>query len=370
MAEEMSRAKRFSKRQYGVGSFVRLPDGRVRAFVSCGKRLSKIFASRKEANAWARARIEEAERLKGGPGRQTLADLVRSWLARRKHKVSEATWQGYEQTVRTLLTVLPSLTVSDVGKTHIEEMAARLAEMKAPRTSARRAMLLLRYALSEAVADGVIQRNPAKLVKFRRDEFMPPPVWSADEAKRFLRVSDAHRWAALWRLALDSGMRESELLALRWPCVNFDRGTVLVERSFAWIGGQAKEKSPKSRKGTRTIQITADTLTLLNVHREKMQRAGLDVNRGLVFCNASGRWIRNSSIYDAFQILVRDAGLPKTRPHAMRHTMATLLLSHGVSPKLVSERLGHEDVMTTLRTYGHVLAGDHGVAVGMLSKLL
>jgi integrase len=179
-----------------------------------------------------------------------------------------------------------------------------------------------------------------------------------------LSAASGERLEALYVLAVHTGMRQGELLALKWTDVDLESGRVSVRRTITKGGGHLLLGEPKTAKSRRTITLTAGSLNALRAHRkrqleEMMQRAGLWQDHGLVFASEAGTLINPTNLRRRqFASLLKRAGLPPdTRFHDLRHTCATLLLGKGVHPKFVQELLGHDNIAITLDTYSHLIPG-------------
>jgi integrase len=181
-----------------------------------------------------------------------------------------------------------------------------------------------------------------------------------------LEASGGERLEALYVLAVHCGLREGELLALRWEDVDLeaDRPAVLVRRTLTrgeegrgWVVGA----STKSGKGRR-VRLTQHAASTLKDHRkrqleERMRLAGLWQDQGLVFPNETGSLFNPSNLRNrSFKRIKARSGVREDlRFHDLRHTCATLLLGEGVNAKVVSEMLGHASITITLNIYSHVL---------------
>ncbi|MBX6765537.1 MAG: site-specific integrase, partial [Rubrobacteraceae bacterium] len=274
--------------------------------------------------------------------------------------VRECTYRRYESIVRVNLVPdigrikLKSLTPAHVRAFYREKLDGGLS----PQTVLHIHRVLSR-ALKQAVDDGLIPRNPTGSVKPprpRRDEIRP---LSADQARRFLDTVSGERLEALYVLAVTTGMRQGELLGLKWEDIDLDAGTLSVRRTLSEVRGGRKFEAPKSGKGRR-IRLSGRAITALRAHRkalleERMQRAGLWQEQDLVFPSGVGTPMSGRNLYREFKTLLKRADLPDIRFHDLRHTCATLLLRQGVNPKFVQELLGHADISLTLNTYSHIL---------------
>jgi integrase len=172
------------------------------------------------------------------------------------------------------------------------------------------------------------------------------------------------RLEALYIAAVHAGLRPGELLALRWEDVDLDRGVLHVRRALS----DGEFTTPKTKRSRRRIDLGTGSSAALRRHRtrqleERMARAGLWQDHGLVFPSSVGTPLSHRNVVRSFKAVLRRTGLPAAiRLYDLRHTCATLLLCRDVHPKYVQELLGHASIAQTLDTYSHVLPGmDSGI---------
>ncbi|MBO0790892.1 MAG: site-specific integrase, partial [Ktedonobacteraceae bacterium] len=184
---------------------------------------------------------------------------------------------------------------------------------------------------------------------------------SREEAQALLAAVKGHWYLeALLTLAVATGMRRGELLALKWEDVDFQEGRLFVRQGLRRKKGQGLVVSrPKTEKSRRQIFLPKFVVEILRVHRERqdqMRRQAGSQWKGMnvVFSDEHGGFIEPVRFHRHFKKVLKLAGLPDVRIHDLRHTAATLLLRMGVHPKLVQELLGHSDIRTTLNRYSHV----------------
>jgi integrase len=162
------------------------------------------------------------------------------------------------------------------------------------------------------------------------------------------------------------------MLALRWSDVDLEAGTLRINRALS-DGEFATPKTPRSR---RKVELSSTARVALRTHRkrqleERMQKAGLWKDHGLVFPSTVGTPLSHRNLVRSFKALLKRAGLPVgTRLYDLRHTCATLLLNGNVHPKYVQELLGHASISQTLDTYSHVLKGMDGGIGGAMDATL
>ena len=193
------------------------------------------------------------------------------------------------------------------------------------------------------------------------------PQWSKKPRPQtysnFLAVARDSHYYVLFYTALFTGMRRSELLALRWQDVDFIYSQIYVNRSLHHLkDGSYVFTQPKSAKSRRTIALPPSAILTLKEHRDNaaMDRAMLEVpltDNDLVFSTIEGKPLRPNTITLAWQTTAAKAGVKVIRLHDARHTHASLMLKQGIHPKIVQERLGHATIAVTLDTYSHVAPG-------------
>ena len=222
---------------------------------------------------------------------------------------------------------------------------------------------ILHKALARAVAWQMVPRNVTEAVEPPRPASKEMRPLSPSEARAFLDAARGERFEALYVLAVTTGMRQGELLALRWQDVDLEDATISVRRTLTRDGGRVIIGEPKTRKSRRLIRLTSQATGVLRRHLERqlweIQMLGDGyADQGLVFTTTTGAPVNPSNVRQrSFARLLRNAGLPHVRFHDLRHTCATLLLGKGTHPKFVQELLGHATVAITLDTYSHVVPG-------------
>ena len=220
---------------------------------------------------------------------------------------------------------------------------------------------ILRRGLAQAAKWHLVPRNVADTVKPPRPAPKEMHALSADQTRWLLETAGEDRLEALYILAVHTGMRQGELLALRWQDVDLENAVVSVRRTLTRSGGKVVFGEPKTSKSRRSIRLTSQAVEALRSHLERQLR-DMEVlgdryqDQGLVFTTDTRAPINPSNLRQcSFAPLLKRAGLPHMRSHDLRHTCATLLLSRGVHPKFVQELLGHATIAVTLDTYSHCL---------------
>jgi integrase len=199
---------------------------------------------------------------------------------------------------------------------------------------------------------------------------------NAEQARTLLDTASGDRLEALYVLAVTAGMREGELLGLKWDDLDFDAGKLAVRRSLSITKDGPAYELPKNGKG-RSIKLTDRADEGLKRHKaaQNEERLSLDTlwqDHSLIFPGHAGQPMRAWSLTGGpFLRLLKRAALPEeTRFHDLRHTCATLLLGRSVHPKIVQELLGHATISITLDTYSHVLLGMGDQAANVMEEAL
>lgn len=240
---------------------------------------------------------------------------------------------------------------------------------------------LLHKALDTAVKWNLVARNVCDAVSPpRRQRFEVMPL-TLEQIQQLLAAVEGHRLAALFKLALATGMRRGELLGLKWQDIDFAKGTLQVRRVFTRIpsrlpGKGYVEAEPKTQRSRRTIIIAPIALEALKEHcarrLDEKERAGASwQEHDFVFCTPLGTHLNPTrDMLDLLKVFLKQSGLPEIRFHDVRHSSATLLLSLGVHPKVVQEILGHSQISMTLDIYSHVLPSMHQDAMARLNAAI
>lgn len=378
---ESRKGTQVAKRGANEGSIYKRSDGYWVGAMSDGPGHRKVI--------YAKTRGEVAEKMKallraqqqGVPiatGRPlTVGAFLERWLAGAKSSVRGSTFTRYSQLVRVHLIPrlgkipLPKLIPADLSAAY----ASMLSDGLAPRTAGH-AHRVLGRALREAEVAGLIGRNVARLVKPPRVPHAEMHTFSAEQARALLHASADDRLGALYAVALATGARQGELLALRWPDVDFDNGAVRIRRTLVRTGGRHELGEPKTASSRRSIPIGAATIDALRAHRraqaqERLRIGGVWQDGDLVFPSVVGTPLDGGNLLkNSYYPLLARVGLPRLPFHNLRHTAATLLLAAGTHPKIVAERLGHSTPTVTLNVYSHVTPTMQREAAATLDRVL
>jgi integrase len=355
------------KRGNGEGGITHLSDGRWQARITLEGGGRKAFYGATRAEAAAKLTAALRDRDKGLPivaEKQTVENYLLNWLESVKPAIRPRTWQRYGELLT--LHVVPTL-----GKTTLARLTAQQVQVLygyklgtgLSRTTVHHLHAVLHRALAQAERLGLVARNVCDLVEAPRMAEREMQVLARGQVRHLLDMANDDRLAALYVLAVSTGMRQGELLALRWRDVDFATGSVQVRATMQRTREYGLTLAPpKTKQSRRRIRLGTVALEALRTHRTRQVEERLksgpawDGTLDLVFANEIGRPIEPQNLVRrSFYPLLQRAALPRIRFHDLRHTAATLLLSSGINPKIVSEMLGHASITITLGIYSHVL---------------
>jgi integrase len=375
-----------SRRAAGEGSIHKRSDGRWAGALDTaigtggGRQRKYVYGStqREVRDKLAAARRQVAEGGRPANDRITVGQYMNEWLTSKRTQVRPRTWQRYESYVRLHVEPglgrirLAKLTPEDLDRLYAERLAAGFSPM-----TVRHLHTVLHGALKQAVRRGLVPRNVTDFVDPPRAPRHQIRTLNAEEARRLLDAAADDPFEALYVLALTTGMRQGELLALRWRDVDLERATVQVRGSLQrGFENELVIAEPKTSSSIRQVllpRLAVDAL-VRQLERQRKQRGDAGDSwddRGLVFTNEIGRPVNASNIYNrSFRPLLKRAGIEGLRFHDLRHSAATLLLEQNLHPKVVSEMLGHTDIGITLDLYSHVTPTMQAAAASEFDRML
>lgn len=353
----------------------RKSDGLWVASISSGGRGNRVKTvryakTRKEADALLDD-LRKLARPITGSGRTTVGQYLRSWLdtaGRRSLKAS--TWRTYDVALR--LHIEPAIGHVTLARLTAEHVDTMLAGMDLEPKGQRNVLGFLGRVLDLALARGHVLRNAARLVEPPRVVTAEQAVLTEPEARRIIKAVSGDRLEALWVMALGSGLRQGELLGLRWEDVDLDAATVTVQYALARDDGAYVLDEPKTKRSRRVMGLPAFAVAALRKHRKAQVEARLAVGEptadGMVFVSPKGRPLNGGWVSHRWRVLSRAAGVDVTF-HGLRGTNATILQDHDVPEHVRMARLGHT-VKATHRRYAHSTEAPDRAAAAALDEAL
>jgi integrase len=321
----------------------------------------------------------------------TLAVFLDEWLEDTvKHSVRPRTYDSYKSISKNHL--IPSLgkhKLLDLTQQHVMAMMKAKREAGSSERNIAYMRVVLRIALNEAQRQDIVHRNVAELVRPPRIEEFDGQALDTDEAERFRKQVKDDRLAALYFVALEMGLRQSEILGLRWDDIDFERGSLAVRYQIRMVSeSEANEidtsfprkRSPtkvsfvptKSKGSRRTLAIPSEVLAMLKHHRKNQVKERLRAPKwneyNLVFTSPTGNPVDAANLRKQFAAHLNAANLPRIRFHDLRHTASSLMQVAGVSDRTRGRILGHQTAAMTAH-YTHVFDPEMQEAAERMSSL-
>ena len=304
------------------------------------------------------------------PGKLTLGGWLQEWLKEAEHNLSAKSFERYRETVN--LHLVPSIGAIPLAKLQPVHIQSYYADaLKSGRKDGKGGLSqqtvhhharLLSVALRRARALRLIATNPLEDTIRPKVERKELKTLEPDEAAKLLATAEGTRLFVPVFIALATGLRRGELLALRWCDVDLPGKTLRVVQSLEQTDAGLRFKAPKTKRSRRTIALPSSAVELLQRHKiaqlEERLQLGLGRDeRGLVFAEITGEPVIPDNFTRKFARLVKRAKIRPITFHGLRHTHITNLLREGVHPKIASERAGHASVAITLDVYSHAVPG-------------
>jgi integrase len=346
-----------------------------------GKRryhIATVRGVRKEAEAELARLLNDAHK---GAHINVSNLTVEAWLWRwldGKHDLSPVTRERYQDTIaKGIVPDLGEIELQKLKPIHVKTWLTKMVT-SGSRTSGplsartvRNSYLVLHGALKEAVKLDLLARNVADAVTPPKVEADEVEILNANQITALLKALTGSRLRPIAALALATGMRRGELLALSWQDVDLDKAALKVERSLEQTKAGLRFKSPKTRHSRRTVSLPPSAVAMLGQHRKDQLELRFQLGMGkhepgaLVFCNHDGAPISPNSFS-----VVWGRTVPQVTFHALRHTHASALIAGGVDVVTISRRLGHSSPTITLSVYAHLFSEIDTKAAAAIEKVL
>ncbi|HHW26100.1 MAG TPA: site-specific integrase [Firmicutes bacterium] len=367
------------RRGRGEGTIHQRKDGLWVAQISLGydaegKRIRETVYGKTKAEVKEKLLKLQQDALKGQPVKPekvTVAQHFEDWLRAKKPSVRAATYASYEGLYNNhVKPAFGHLRLKDLDYRRINALFESLDEKDLSARTVAYVGYLLRTVLEDAVRKGLIPANPAKLAVRRTYKTDEARYLNQEELKRFLNAAKGERLEDAFILALHTGLRPGEWLGLPWDAIDWKSSKLTVKQALKEVNGEVSIGEVKTKAGMRTISLSKEALAALRRRRKRQIEEKLACGpswhneHNLVFTNLQGGLLRRTNVSERdFKRVCDRAGIEGASLHTLRHTHASILIYQGADIKVISRRLGHENITITLQTYGHLLPGqDEGAA--------
>jgi len=357
-----------AKRGSSYSYVIRVPDPKT------GKTKPKWisgFRTEQEAKrARDKARVDVSHGQYVNPSKIQLGDFLTEWIKIHSATLKARTAEGYGDLIsRYIIPRLGRMQLAQIRPSHLQNFYKEIYESGgqggrplSARTVQYVAAILkksLRYAVE---IEGLIPNNPATRVSLPKGTSKRLEPFTPSQMKIFQGEIQKHRLYPLFRLAIYSGARKGELLALGWEDIDFENARIVISKNRVVVNGKHLiQESTKGGEGRRSVHLDSETMKILSDHRKRQIGERLKAGKewretGFVFVTEFGSPLDYGTPTQLFSKTIKRLGLPEQRFHDLRHFHATQLLRAGTPLHVVAQRLGHRDPMVTATTYAHVTA--------------
>lgn len=342
-----------------------------------GKQIQKYrsgFSTKKEARAEYSKLILAAEEglameKKQPSFKQFIEEIYLPWY---KTQVKESTYKNRLNTIEKHFKFFYRKKVNEIEPIHVQTWQLKLAKDYSP-NYVRIIQGMLSLAFDRAIILGLAKKNPARMVGNIKSKKVKVDFWTLEEFQKVISLLykgdyyEHYLFICFW-LLFTTGLRIGEAAALQWEDIDFESGIISVTKTLYYKSmNEYKFVDPKTSASIRTVVIDEDTIRELKDWMEVQKKVLKDCNFVLSY---SGIPTSKHTLPRALKKLAGLAGVHRIKIHALRHSHVALLISMGVNPLIVKDRLGHEKIQTTLGTYGHLYPNSNFEVAKMLGGII
>ena len=305
------------------------------------------------------------------PSKMSVGQWLDTWQNEYLTNVKPSTVTSYEATIRNHLKPglgalrLDALTTHDIQEFYNSLLSPTENHKALSPKTIKNIHGVLHHALEQALLNNYIRANPSNACVIPKAVKKKVKPMNEKQIASFLKAIKGHKYEHMFLVALFTGIREGEVCGLQWDCVDFDNGTILIDKQLQSLRGKTRGNKEKyaliSTKSGKERTITAAPYIMEMLRKTKQTQDGckkefgdLFQDNGLVFTDEIGNRVTPQALYRAFKLVVTELDMPKVRFHDLRHSYAVVSLKTGDDVKTVQENLGHATSSFTLDTYGHV----------------
>lgn len=354
-----------AKRGNNEGSIYKRSNGSWRAQVSIGgKRLSYTAATRADCNDWLR---KTQDLIDGGmtysKSEYTLGEYLVEWIRMKKTSLRPNPALQYKTLVENdIIPNLGNFKLHQINLIKINRYYAKLVSDERGIRTIRLIHSVLHSALEHALRIGLITRNPSHGAILPRIKYHEMKIFNEEQVFSFLIAAKTSRFRLIYKLAIATGMRQSEILGLKWGDLDWIKGTIQIQRQAQQVNGKGIVfLEPKTRAGIRKIMVGKTILEDLLAHKKEQDKTKaiqpeIWQENDLIFATSRGTPFSQSNLMRDFYKILERTNLPKIRFHDLRHTAASLMINRGIPIVVVSKIMGHSKPSVTLNIYSHCVS--------------
>jgi integrase len=368
------------KRENGEGTITKLANGSymgriLLGYKSDGKQNRKSVYGKTKSDVIQKLQELSLSKVHGlkEPSNMPLGTWLLYWLENfKKLRLKPKTYEVYEtQVVYNIIPLLGDIPLKDLNTLQIQKYVNDKSQTLAPAT-VRKQFSILNSALDKAEANELITKNPCNHVELPVLEQKEIRALTLDEESKFIEVSKNDKLYSLFVVALDSGLRLGEILALTWNDIDVDKAEINVNKNVIYVKDYenksktnniiAVQDNPKTKSSIRKVPLTQRSLNLLKELKSK-------TNSIIVFATKTGNYLNPRNVERSFVRNATKAGIEGCNFHTLRHTFATRLFERGIFVNVVSKLLGHAKTSITTDIYISVIPSLKSNAIKALDLL-
>ena len=343
-----------------------------------GRRLTKYAKSQRECRDWVKETLTKIGNGLTYTGTQvTLKQYISSWLDGKELSQRSQTVVQYRQICNQhILPNMGTIRLQEIQPADLKRLYLLKKEEGRGARTVQLVHVVMHAVLQQAVKEGILGRNPADAVQRPKVEQTERHILTEEQAQRLVIGSQGSRFGMLFYLALMTGMREGELLGLKWSDLDWAKGIIEVQRQLQRSPGHGFSLvPPKTKAGRRQIKLGQETLDRLAAHRSQLefQKAAMGERweeNDLIFPNTLGKPMTGKYLFIEFKSILKANGLPNIRFHDLRHTSLSFLLDSGTPVNTVQRRAGHSKASITTDTYGHSMGHSEDEAAIRIEEMI
>lgn len=393
MSEQENNTKKTINRtrRKGDGGVQEYAPGKFRAFLDIGyedgKRKRKTFTGTSVKEVIKKLNEYKAEQQKGqliADSKTTFKEYAERWMSLREDNIKATTKRGYKyMTEYHIYPEIGSVKIQKLDTARLNDYFRKKQKEGLSACSVVKHRALIHSIFELAIAEKAVLSNPVKYCMDINVRHPEAQALTVEQVKTLMTTArdvyvthrdHGNKMFQIFHIvlvALATGFRRGEIMALTWDCIDEEASTITVKQNLVEVKGGSFLDTPKTEKSQRTIAVEQSVIEYLKELKDG-KAWPKDKNTYFLFHTKSGNHMTLSNVHRAFKLLVKQAGLdPKTtRFHDLRHTHATLLINQGLDYKAVSERLGHSNVSVTLNRYTHRVTETDRKAATIMNNLM
>lgn len=282
----------------------------------------------------------------------TFEQLVGLWLEEKQETVRESTLYSYKRALEArIMPEFKKLDVKDIKPLHIHNFYQKLKKQGLTTRYISYVGTILGSIFKKGFQMEFILTNPVEKVTKPKVQKKKQESWTTDQALEFLKAAQIRSdYYLAYYLAFFTGMRIGEVLGLYWTDIDFEKKMIHVQHTLTLNEGEYVIGPVKTESSDRMIPISDSLIQKFIEHKQHSKNTSSD----LVFKTKKGKLVIPYTLRYIMKKICEDLELPLIRFHDIRRTHTSILIDEGVSPKVVSQRLGHSDVSITLNIYTDV----------------